>query len=394
MSRRVPGPRLLRLAAAGLLCGALPALLLAAPPALAQGQRPAAPAPDPAVPVGVARVEVTNVPVYFEGLGTVQAFNVVEIKAQVTGILTSLPAHEGQEVQKGNVVAEIDPRPYQAALDQATAQRGEDVATLQSAQLDLKRYQTLARSSFAPVQQVDDQQATVWKQQAAIAADDAAIETAKINLGYCVIRAPFAGRVSLYQVDVGNLIQTAGQTGIISITQEKPIAVVFTLPEANLPKVQDARAKGDVPVLVQDGSTGAQLAQGKLLTPNNTIDTTSGTISLKAQFTNEDDHLWPGQFVNARVQVNDLPKAVVVPTTAIEHGPSGLFVYTVKPDQTVAAVPITVGYQEDGRSVVGRGLSGGETVVVSGQSRLAPGTKVNPSDAQTTPGSTADNASD
>ena len=347
-----------------------------------------------AVPVGAAKVQVMDVPVYFEGLGTVQAFKVVQIKAQVNGILTNLPAREGQEVKQGDVVAEIDPRPYQAALDQATAQRGKDVATLQGAQLDLGRYRALAAKSFAAVQQVDDQQATVSSLVASIAADDAAIETAKINLGYCVIRAPFAGRVSLYLVDVGNLIQAASATGIISITQDKPIAVVFTLPESELGKIQDARAKGDVAVMVQDGSTNADLATGKLLTPNNTIDTTTGTISLKAQFANGDDHLWPGQFVNARVQVGTLPKAVVVPEQAVEHGPDGLFVYTVKPDQTVAAVTISVGYQYDGRSVVTKGLSGAETVVVSGQSRLAPGTKVHPTDAASAPAQTADNASD
>ncbi len=372
--------------------GMLAAALLVPGTCWAQGKP--APTAAAAVPVGAAKAQVINVPVYFEGLGTVQAFKVVQIKAQVNGILTNLPAREGQEVKQGDVVAEIDPRPYQAALDQATAQRGKDVATLKGAQLDLGRYQSLAAKSFAAVQQVDDQQATVSSLVASIAADDAAIETAKINLGYCVIRAPFAGRVSLYQVDVGNLIQAASSTGIISITQDKPIAVVFTLPEAELGKIQDARAKGDVPVMVQDGSSNAELATGKLLTPNNTIDTTTGTISLKAEFSNADDHLWPGQFVNARVQVTTLPKAVVIPEQAVEHGPDGLFVYTVQPDQTVAAVRISVGYQYDGQSVVTKGLSGSETVVVSGQSRLAPGTKVHPTDAAAAPPQTADNASD
>ena len=388
----------------GLVCGRsgrgmlAAAVLLGSAPCWAQ-DKPAS-APSPAVPVTTAKAQVMPVPVYFDGLGTVQAFKVVQIKAQVNGILTSLPAREGQEVQQGDVVAEIDPRPYQAALDQATAQRGKDVATLKGAQLDLERYRTLAAKSFAAVQQVDDQQATVSSLAASIAADEAAIETAKINLGYCVIRAPFAGRVSLYQVDVGNLIQSASQTGIISITQDKPIAVVFTLPESNLPKVQDARARGgDVPVLVQDGSTGAQLATGKLLTPNNTIDTSTGTISLKAEFTNQDDHLWPGQFVNARIQVAELPKAVVIPTEAIEHGPNGLFVYFIKPDQTVDVEPIEVGYQDDGKSVVTKGLAGSEAVVVFGQSRLAPGTKVrarsaSAQGADSPAGSSADTASD
>ena len=328
-------------------------------PAGAEAQQPA---PQPEIPVSVAKAETQDVSVYFDGLGTVQAFNVAEIKAQVTGILTALPAKEGQEVHKGDVVAEIDPRPYQAALAQALAQRAGDAATLQSAQLDLRRCQSLAKSSFAPVQQVDDQQATVNKTTASIAADEAAIETARINLGYCVIRAPFDGRVSLYEVDVGNLIQVGGNTGIISITQDKPIAVVFTLPEADLPKVQDARARGDVAVIAQDGSTNANLATGVLLTPNNTIDTSTGTISLRAKFANEDDHLWPGQFVNARVQVDVLKAAVTV--------------YVVQPDQTVKQPPIQAGYEDGDRTVITKGLSGGETVVTGGQSRLAPGTKV------------------
>jgi multidrug efflux system membrane fusion protein len=354
------------------------------------------PAPEPPlVPVTTAAAQVGDVPVLLDGLGTVQAFNVVQIKAQVSGTLVALPAREGQEVHKGDIVAEIDPRPYQAALDQANAKQQEDAATLQSAQLDLRRYQSLARSSFAPIQQVDDQQATVSKTQAAIAADNAAIETAKINLGYCVIRAPFDGRVSLYQVDVGNLIEPGSQTGIISITQDKPIAVVFTLPEADLARIQDARQQGPVPVLVSDGSNtdtneSKPKATGTLLTPNNTIDTTTGTISLKAQFANDDDHLWPGEFVNARVQVTVLHHAVTIPLPAVEHGPNGLFVYMVKPDQTIAQAMIQVGYEDNGRAVVTKGLSGNETVVVTGQSRLAPGTKVKATAVANAPSTQAD----
>ena len=355
--------------------------------------RAAGPEAPLAAPVTVAPATRQDVPVFFDGLGAVQAFSIVQIKSQVSGTLVALPAHEGQEVRKGDVIAEIDPRPYQATLDQAMAQRQEDQAQLQGAQLDLKRYQSLAKSSFAPVQQVDDQQATVSRQVAAIAADSAAIETAQLNLGYCVIRAPIDGRVSLYQVDVGNLIEVASQTGIVSITQDKPIAVVFTLPERQLAKVQDARARGTVPVQVMSGNGQQQLAQGVLLTPNNTIDTTTGTISLKAAFDNKDDHLWPGQFVNARVRVDTLPDAVTIPELAVEHGPTGLFVYVVKPDQTVAVQPVSVGYQLDGRSVVTNGLGGGETVVVTGQALLSPGarvkaTKAGPetADASGTPG--------
>jgi multidrug efflux system membrane fusion protein len=330
----------------------------------------------PEVPVTAAAAKVQDVPVFLDGLGTVQAFNVVEIKAQVNGALIALPAKQGQEVHKGDIVAEIDPRPYKASLDQATAQKAEDTALLQSAQLDLQRYQKLARQNFAPVQQVDDQQATVNKDIATVAADEAMIETAQINLGYCIIRAPIDGRVSLYQVDVGNIIQTASQSGIVSITQDKPISVVLTLPEADLLRVQQAQARGTVTVkaLSSDGET--VLAEGTLLTPNNTIDTSSGTIALKATFANNDDHLWPGQFVNTRVQVETLHNAVTVPDTAVQHGPNGLFIYVVKPDHTVAETTVQEGYQDDSRSVITKGLSGHETVVVAGQSRLSPGTRV------------------
>jgi multidrug efflux system membrane fusion protein len=334
------------------------------------------PTPPPGVPVVTATAERRDVPVFLAGLGTVQAFNTVEIRAQVNGTLTALPVHEGQEVHAGDIVAEIDPRPYQAALDQAIAQRQEDAAMLRSAQLDLRRFQDLAKRQFAPVQQVDDQQATVSKDQAAVAADDAAIEAARINLDYCVIHAPIDGRAGFYQLDAGNLVQTASPTNIVSITQDKPISVVFTLPEGDLAQVRAALARGVVPVEAASSEHPDDVARGTLLTPNNTVDTNTGTIALKATFDNADNRLWPGEFVNTRVEVDTLRHAVRVPEPAVEHGPDGLFVYAVKPDQTVAAVAVEVGYQDGGNAVVTKGLAGGETVVVSGQSRLAPGMRV------------------
>ncbi len=345
------------------------------------GTAPAAPdAAPPAIPVQTAQARRQDVPVYLDGLGTVQAFNVVQIKAQVSGNLVALPAKEGQEVHKGDIIAEIDPRPYQAALDQATAKRGEDAAQVQSAQLDLQRYRDLAKRSFAPVQQVDDQQATVNKDTASIAADDAAITAAQINLGYCVIRSPIGGRVSLYQVDVGNLVQAANPSTIVSITQDKPIAVVFSLPENQLAQVEDAAAKAAPRVIVEDSEGKKVLATGVLMTPNNMIDTASGTISLKAKFDNADNHLWPGQFVNARIEVNKLANAVTVPVLAVQHGPSAMFVYVVKPDQTVAEADVQVGYQDGGQAVITKGLTGNETIVLSGQSRLVPGVRVKATD--------------
>ncbi|HUN44614.1 MAG TPA: efflux RND transporter periplasmic adaptor subunit [Acetobacteraceae bacterium] len=338
----------------------------------------AGPDPHPQVPVTTTMTKVQDVPVYLDGLGTVQAYNIDEIKAQVNGILTAVPVREGQEVRKGDIVAEIDPTPYKAALDQAIAQRAEDNAQLQSARLDLQRYQNLAKKSFAPIQQVDDQQATVNKLAAAVQLDNAAIETAQFNLSNCTIRAPINGRVSLYQTDVGNLIEVSSQTtGIVSITQDKPIAVVFTLPESELGQVQTAMARGKVPVIATNSQDSNKiLGTGTLLTPDNTISTATGTISLKAKFDNPQDHLWPGQFVDTRTQVTTLHDAVTVNTLAVQHGPDGLFVYVVKPDQTVAQQPVQVGYQDDGISVVSKGLTGNETVVLSGQSRLAPGVRV------------------
>jgi multidrug efflux system membrane fusion protein len=347
--------------------------LLSGPP---ESDAATQPAPAAAIPVTVAQTKVADVPVFLEGLGAVQALNTVQVRAQVNGVLLALPAHEGQEVAPGDIVAEIDPAPYKAALDQAVAQRAEDEAQLQSAQLDLRRYASLARSSYAPVQQVDDQRATVGKESAAIEADNAMIETAQINLGHCTIRAPFAGRVSLYAVDVGNLIAANGTTGIISIKEDRPIAVVFTLPEAQLPAVQDARRQAALRVIVSNSGTDAPLATGTLMTPDNAIDTTTGTISLKAEFPNADDHLWPGQFVDARLEVKTLHAAVTIPALAVQHGPDGLYVFQVKPDGTVAQVPVEVGYQDNGLTVVTKGLTGDETVVVAGQSRLAPGSKV------------------
>jgi multidrug efflux system membrane fusion protein len=331
----------------------------------------------PPVPVTMAAAQTEDVPVYLRGIGTVQAFYAVEVKAQVSGVLLDVPVREGQEVEKGTVVATIDPRPYKAALDQATAARQQDQAQLENAQLDLRRYANLARTDFASRQQVDTQQANVNKLQAAVAGDTAAIETASLNLSYCYIRAPIDGRISLRRVDPGNLIESASQTtGIISITQDHPISVVFTLPEQDLAQVQAAMARGSLPVLADTSDGQAQLAQGTLLTPNNAVDINSGTVQLKANFANQDNKLWPGEFVNARLLVNTIRNAVTVPHVAIQHGQDGLFVFVVKPDNTVEQQAVTVSYDDGTRAVVAKGIAPGETVVTSGQSRLGEGTRV------------------
>lgn len=369
--------RHLRLAlVAVIIAAAGTALWFVHSPASVEAATAAQSAAPAAVPVTAVTAKVQDVPVELRGLGTVQAFNTVEIKAQVNGMLVAIPVQEGEEVHQGDIVAQIDPRQYQAALDQVTAQRAEDAAQLQSAQLDLQRYQHLAKSSFAPVQQVDDQQATVNKLIATVQADSAAIETARINLDYCTIRAPINGRVSFHQTDIGNLIEVANQTGIVSITQDKPISVVFTLPEAELPRIQQAMAKGALPVLVYSSDDTTKLSDGQLLTPNNAIDTATGTIQLKATFVNDNDALWPGEFVNARLRVDTLRNTMTVPIAAIQHGPNGLFLYTVKPDNTVQQQDVRIGYQDNDTVAISQGVQGGDTVVLTGQSRLSPGTRV------------------
>lgn len=355
------------------------ALAVAAGPGIAATAPQSSPESSPEgglIPVTAAPALVQDVPVYLRGLGTVQAFNTVEIKAEVNGTLVALPVREGEEVQAGEIVAEIDPRPYQAVLDQAVAQRAEDAAELESARLDLARFRQLAKRNFAPQEQVDDQQATVNRLVAAIEADDAAIETARLNLDFCTIRAPISGRVGFYQTDVGNLIEVATQTSILSITEDKPISLVFTLPEAQLPRIEDAMAKAPLPVLAYSGDGRTKLSQGVLLTPNNAIDTSTGTIALKATFANDDDLLWPGEFVDARLLIETLRHVVTVPLPAIQHGPAGLFVYRVGPDDTVQDQAVEVGYQNATIAVATKGLQGGEKIVVDGASRLVPGARV------------------
>jgi multidrug efflux system membrane fusion protein len=334
------------------------------------------PKPAPPVPVQVATATRQDMPVYLRGLGTVQAFNAVDIKAQVNGYLEQVPVREGQEVHKGDIVAVIDPRPYQAALDQAVAQRQQDQAQLADAQLDLKRYQLLAQKSFAPAQQVDTQQATVNKLVAAIQGDSANIEKAQLNLDFCLVRSPIDGKVSLRKLDPGNLIEASSQTAIVSITQDKPISLIFTLPEQDLPQVQTAMQQATLPVQAYSPNDQTKFGTGQLLTPNNTIDVSSGTIQFKAEFANANDTLWPGEFVNAHLLVDTLRNVLTVPHVAIQHGPEGLSVYVVEQDGTTKRVPVQIGYDDGTNTVVAKGLAEGDKVVTAGQSRLGDGTHV------------------
>jgi multidrug efflux system membrane fusion protein len=335
--------------------------------------KPTAQGPAP-TPVSTATATVQDVPVYLRGIGTVQALNAVEIHPQVGGILTDVPVKEGQDVKTGDVIAVIDPRPLKAALDRAIAQRTQDQAQLSNAKLDQQRYSTLATRDFASRQQLDTQVSTVARLEGVVAADEASIEEAQINLGYSVIHSPLDGRVSLRRVDPGNLIQAnATGPGIFSIAQVRPISVVFTLPEDTILKVREAMAKRALPVLA-DSSDGTQhLAQGTLQTADNAINTATGTIQFKASFENADDHLTPGQFVSTRLQI-DTAHGVTVPHEAIQHSQDGLFVFAVTPDKTAERRDVKLLYDDGKTSVVADGVKDGDRVVTSGQSRVGPGT--------------------
>ena len=342
----------------------------------------AAPSPPP-VPVSVAQAKDADIPVYLRGIGTVQALNSVQVRPQVGGVLLAVPVKEGDLVHKGDVLAVIDPKPFQAVLEGAQAQLAQDKATLANAQLDLNRYASLARNDFASRQQVDTQQSTVNQSQGKIQADQAAIDTAQINLGYTVLHSPLDGQIGLRGVDAGNLLQANSTTGpaIFTVQQIQPITVVFTLPESNVPQIRDAMARGPVPVLADTSDQSQQLADGKLLTPNNSVDTASGTISLKAVFDNKDRRLTPGQFVATRLQAA-LVHGVGVPHDAIQHGQDSLFVFAVKPDKTAEMRNVQVAYDDGRTAVVAKGVTAGEQVVTAGQSRIGTGTRLAFGDGQ------------
>jgi len=362
--------------AAGFL--ALAALLSPLAAGRVPAQQPSAPPQDDpsAVPVTVTRAARQDLPVYARGIGTVQAWRSVDVRSEVTGYLQSIDFHEGQDVKAGDLLAMVDPRPYAAALALAQAKKAGDQATLTNAQINLQRYATLAKSDFASHQQVDNEAAQVRLSQANVQADDAAITAAQLNLDFCRITAPIDGVVGFRLVDVGNLVQANGTQTIVSLTQVRPIAVVFTLAQQELPSVRTALAAGKAEVLAFSADDATPLSSGALVTPNNTIDASTGTISLKALFPNEDRKLWPGQFVDAHLQLRVDKAAVTVPVAVVQHGPDGLYVFVVKPDNTVGNQPVTVGYQDNQTAEITKGLSGNETVVIDGQSRLQTGTRV------------------
>jgi multidrug efflux system membrane fusion protein len=335
----------------------------------------------PGIAIDVATAARAEVPVYFEGLGTVQAFYTVKITARVDGELQKVAFVEGQTMKRGELLAQIDPRPYQAALDQAIATQAKDNAQLANAKQDLERYMVLAPQDLASKQTVDTQRALVAQLQAQLKGDEATIENARTQLSYTTIVAPFDGRTGIRLVDPGNIVRASDTTGIVVMTQVQPIAVIFTLPEASLSDLSDAMHAGSVGVAAISQDAGKQLDSGSVSLIDNQIDQTTGTIRVKAIFPNAEQRLWPGEFVNARVHLRTMHNAVTIPPAALQRGPNGPFAYVVKPDSTIDARLLTVTGNTEETVVVESGLAPGERVAVSNLYRLQPGVRVRVNDA-------------
>jgi multidrug efflux system membrane fusion protein len=337
----------------------------------AAADKPRGPAP---VPVKIASVDKTDFPVYLTGLGNVQGFNTVVVRTRVDGQINHIAFVEGQYVKQGDILAEIDPRPFQAALDQAKAKKAQDEANIANANLDLQRYTKLGE--FATKQQTDTQRSTVQQLTAQIAADDAAISNAQTQLDYATIRAPITGVTGFRQVDQGNIVNASTQTGIVTIAQVEPIAAIFTAPEEQLPQIKAALAVAPPTVIAMTTDGKKVLSTGKLALINNQVDTTSGTIRLKAVFDNKDHALWPGQSIATRLLVDTLKDATVVPDDAVQHGNDGLYAYTVSQDNKAAVQKIKAAQSIDGRTVIESGLTPGQHVIVSGQYKVQQGSLV------------------
>jgi len=349
--------------------------LFAAKPAPTPAASPAAGAATPAV-VSVAAARRVAYPVFIDGLGQVQAENTVTVRTRVDGQIVKIAFAEGQMVKADDLLAQIDARPFQAALDQAKAKQAQDQATLANARLDLVRYSTLAKQSFATQQQLDTQNALVNQLIAQEAADVAAIDAAQVQLDYTTIAAPIGGRVGFRLIDEGNMVNAAQQTGIVTIAQIEPISVVFTAPQDDLPRISAALAAGE-PLIEARTSDGATLlATGKLTVIDNQVDVTTGTIRLKGEFVNKDHSLWPGQAVATRLRVEIETDALTIPDQAVQRGPSSLFVYVVGSDNRAVTRQVTLAHEGADVAVVAKGLSEGEKVVTVGQFGLQPGARV------------------
>jgi multidrug efflux system membrane fusion protein len=332
--------------------------------------------PDLPVPVLAATPRVLDMPVYLDGVGSVRALNNVVVRAQVDGKLIAVNFVEGQDVKKGDVLGEIDPVIYQAQYDQAVAKKAQDEAQLANQRLDLARYQQLSASNAGSKQQYDTQKAVVAQQEALVKADQAAIDNAAATLGYTKIIAPISGRAGLRQVDQGNIIHASDLTGLVILTQLQPIAVQFSLPQQQIVRVNAASANGALAVDVFGNDGITVIDTGTLKGIDNQVDPTTGTLKLKAEFPNGNYQLWPGQFVNVRLKVETLPKAIVVPTSAVQRGPAGTFSYVIGNDNIVTAKPVVVTQQNEHDAVIASGLSTSDRVVTTGFANLSDGAKV------------------
>ena len=334
------------------------------------------PKPPPAVPVDIATAKLADVPVYVEGLGTVQAFYTVTVTARVDGQLQSVNFVEGQEVKKGAVLAQIDPRPLQATLDQAKAAAAKDSATLTNARRDLERYELLAPEELASKQTVDTQHSLVAQLDAQVKGDEANVASAQTQLDYARITSPISGRTGIRLVDPGNNVHAADTAGIVVVTQLQPISVIFSLPEDALKQVSDAVNKGSVAAIALSRNRREELDRGTVALIDNQIDQATGTIKIKATFPNAGRALWPGEFVNVKILTDVLHNAVTIPASALQRGPNGVFTYVVQQDSSVAPVDIAVGEQDGSSIVVEKGVAAGQQVVASNQYRLQPKARV------------------
>ena len=335
-------------------------------------QAQAGPAP---ITVSVTPVNWADFPVVLKGLGQVQAYNTVLVRARVDGQIVKIGFNEGQMVKQGDLLAQIDPRPFQAALDQATAKKAQDEANLANAKLDLARYSTLAKQNFATQQQLDTQNSLVNQLTASIAADTAAIDAARVQLDYTTIRAPISGRVGFRLIDEGNLVNAAQQTGIVTIAQLQPITVIFTEPQEYVERINRELAQGPLPITVLNAE-GKELATGKLTISDNQVDVATATIRLKAEFENGDGALWPGLAVTTALQLGIDKNVLVVPAEAVQHGQSGLFVYVVDDKNRAAVRQVKVSQQNTTTAVISDGLKEDDRVVTTGEFLLQPGAQV------------------
>jgi multidrug efflux system membrane fusion protein len=333
-------------------------------------------ASEPAVPVIAAAVTSKNVPIYLRGVGTVIAYNTDIVRSQIQGQLTQITFTEGQTVKAGDLLAQIDPRPYQAQIEQLTANRDRDSAQLMNAQANLSRYTQLGDKGYATPQLVETQTAQVAQLQSAIKADQALIDQANVQLSYTRLTSAIPGITGVRQIDVGNIIHPTDPNGLVVVTQIEPISLIFTLPQSELPKIQEQMAKGPLTVIAYSQDDKVKLDEGKLLLVNNQIVQTTGTVQLKAEFPNTAHRLWPGQLVNANLLLDTREGGLTIAASAVQQGQKGSYVYVILPNGTAELRPVTVAQISQGQALIDTGLKANETVVVDGQSRLQQGSRV------------------